>query len=137
MSNDKKGMPAVNALAKAMSDAGQPITFGNAQAIIRANKSKTSRALKQLVDTGSVVKARIAGTIEHVWGNTPSFMKAVAKSVNGTWVPPPEFEHDQLALLVMYSLAESGYVLPERLVLNLWPKASRAPDGLVALVASR
>lgn len=137
MSNDKKGMPAVNALAKAMSDAGQPITFGNAQAIVRADKSKTSRVLKQLVNTGSVVKARIAGTTEHVWGSTPGFIKAVAKSVDGTWVPPPEFWHDQIALLVMYSLAEPCSVMPERLVLGLWPKASRAPDGLVALLASR
>lgn len=136
MSNDRKGVSAVTALAKAMSDAGQPIDFGNARVIIRADKSKTSRVLKQLVNTGSVVKARIAGTTEHVWGNTPGFAKAVAKSVNGTWAPPPEFWHDQLALLVMYSLAEPDCVMPERQVVELWPKGSRPPDGLVALMSS-
>lgn len=137
MSSDKQGVPAVNALAQAMTNAGQPIDFGNARAIIRADKSKTSRVLKQLVNTGSVVKARIAGTTEHVWGNTPGFAKAVAKSVNGTWVPPPEFRHDQLALLVMYSLAEPDCVMPERLVVDLWPKSSRPPDGLVALSSKK
>lgn len=134
MNSDKKVLPAASVLAKAMSAAGLPIKFEVAQAIIQANKSRTSRVLKQLVDTGSVVKARLIGTTEHVWGGTPDFTKAIARSVNGTWVPPPEFEHDQLALQVMYSLAEKpDNVIPERMLANFWPKGARPPDGLVGL----
>lgn len=133
MANDKKGVSRVGLLAQVLEAVKRAIGFGTAQAVTRVDKSKTSRALQQLVETGSVARARIVGSTRHVWGSPPEFIRAVSKSTNGTWSPPPEFRHDELALQVAYGLASPNGVMTEAQLEKVWPSSGRKPDALVLL----
>jgi len=49
------------------------------------------------------------------------------------WVPGPTFEHDQLALRVLFSLAESSDLLTEHEIRSAGTWRGRIPDGVLRL----
>lgn len=136
------GKTRITKLATAILRAGGVVTFETAMAMLGENKQATSRTLKWLVEAGMLRKIRTPGA-GHVWMSERPLVRtfdskekpAVYKLSRHTdrWVPGPTFDHDQLALRVLFSLAEPWDLLTEHEIRSIGTWNGRVPDGVMRL----
>ena len=139
------GRQRITRLATAILRGGGVVAFPTAMAMLRENKQATSRTLEWLVKAGMLRKIRVPGG-SHVWMSErtlvrtydPNEKPAVYKLSRQAdrWTPGPTFDHDQLALRVLFSLAEPWDLLTEHEIRRTGRWEGRVPDGVLRLTDS-
>lgn len=134
------GEQRIQKLAVAIARSGGVVTFPTAIAILRENKQATSRALEWLVESGMLRKIGIPGGC-HVWLSERALVRTFAPSetpavyklsrFSDRWTPGATFNHDQLALRVLFSLAEPEDMLTEHEIRSSGTWRGRIPDGVL------
>jgi hypothetical protein len=134
------GAKRITQLASAIIRAGGTVTFDTAMVMLRATKQATSRTLAWLVRADMLQKIRIPGGA-HVWMSTRSLVRtfspnerpAVYKLSRAAdrWAPGATFEHDQLALRVLFSLAPPSCLVTEHEIRTSGTWRNRVPDGVL------
>lgn len=132
----------ITKLASAILRAGGIVSFETAMSMLGENKQATWRALEWLVKADMLRKIRIPGGC-HVWMSertlvhtfNPKERPAVNKLSRNKerWVPGPTFDHDQLALRVLFSLAEPWDFLTEHEIRVAGNWMGRVPDGVLRI----
>lgn len=139
----RKGEARINRLAAAILRSGGVVTFPVAMAMLHEDKQTTSRTLDWLVKAGSLRRIQIPGG-SNVWMSERSLVRSFNSGESPAvyklsrtarwWVPGPTFRHDQLALRVLFSLAEPEDVLTEHEIRRSGTWRGRVPDGVVRLM---
>lgn len=134
------GDQRITKLAIATAKAGGVVTFPTAMAILRENKQATSRALAWLVKAGMLRKTRTPGG-GYVWMSERALVRTFAPDEKPAvyrlsrcadrWVPGPTFDHDQLALRVLFTLAPFDGLLTEHEIRSTGTWRGRIPDGVL------
>lgn len=134
------GEQRIQKLAVAIARSGGVVTFPTAMAMLRENKQATSRALEWLVESGMLRKIGIPGG-SHVWLSERALVRTFAPNetpavyklsrFSDKWTPGATFNHDQLALRVLFSLAEPEDMLTEHEIRSSGTWRGRIPDGVL------
>ena len=134
------GNQRITRLAVAIARAGGVVTFPTAMAAVRENKQATSRALEWLVNAGMLRKIRLPGG-SHAWMSERALVRTFAPNETPAvyklsrfadrWTPGATFNHDQLALRVLFSLAEPEGMLTEHEIRSSGTWRGRIPDGVL------
>jgi hypothetical protein len=139
----KVGEERITRLGVAILRGGGVVTFPTAMTMLGETKQATSRTLDWAVKAGMLRKIPIPGG-SHVWMSeralvrefdaeeTPAVYKLSRQS--DRWVPGPTFRHDQLALRVLFSLADPTDLLTEHEIRAAGCWKNRVPDGVIRMM---
>lgn len=131
-------------LGRAIVSGGGTIAFRTAEAVMKKfDKGLVSRTLARMTRGGALIRYRVQGTRESAWATTPSYAEQFAEkpgtrfmkdAANGFWTPGPEWRHDQLALLIAHTFADSEDVVVSEHELRRWAVKNQMRTADAALL---